>query len=840
MSEQTSLPEATMSLFLSYSRKDRERIDPVVEALRARGVQVLMDSDDILPTEEWRARLMQLMQEADTVLVALSSNSVESEVCSWEVEYSAALHKRMVPLVIEEVDAAQVPPLLARLNFIFATPERSFDQALDLLMEALRNDIGWIREHTRILGLAQRWQDRGCPARLLLRGQEVAEAEAWRDSRPETAPELTPLQSRFIGDSRRLALRHQRAWVMGASVAALVMAGLSGLAWMQAQEANRQRGLAQANEQAAVAARAAAEANAEAALAARSLAEANAALAEAARVEAEAQRNLAAERLITQNLRAGEVVAAARNLLDFQPESPLLPTLLAGLVPGDGLSPLADGEPLRINGVLHVADAGGGLQPLETGFPARYRVPLPEGTALVSDGGAVLRLDAGGRVLDQSPPVTPFEPCFALDRGTGVSLFGGVAFGYSICSLALREIHMPDDGSGIVLETLRACLDEELPVNGPEAEPVLADDFMGLCINPDTLPDVVEGRVAIGSAQLPMTPISSVRFPLAVAGDDLWQGPSDPVAIGLAQADLRRSYAVPGSPRNEALYDFAGGAVPGYVLMDDLSDAAMIAFRTTVDTGGTGGETHHLCTATPSMEGACHLFWAAGGYEGVTRDRHAARVVLFGSGLDGYEFGGGVAGLWLVDAPGATPRSFEGLDAYGPVLDADFAPDGRILALTGGHVLMLDPESGALAAENAPHGGEALRVLSDGRVLVLGRDALHLGRPGEAMTRIPLPAEAIAAAGRDAPLWLAVEPGDRLAVLGFGAEVLPFALDYAAPVMPLGQVPHRRLSAGPSGVGLELRGDGGLRMRVSGAVYETPGYSGGAPDIYLDPGAVLR
>jgi hypothetical protein len=228
-------------VFLSYTRRDRERTQRIAEVLRERHFGVFKDTDDILPTEEWKTRLEQLIAEADTIVFLLSPNSVASEVCAWEVEYATSLNKRIAPIVIDEVDTAKIPPLLARLNFIFCTERDRFEDAVDSLVSALGTDIEWIREHTRLGGLAQRWHQAGRPARLLLRGQDIADAEAWRDGHPPEAPDVTALQAAFIGDSRKGASRRQRQ-IVAASLAAVVVAvGLAGLAYWQREIADSER-----------------------------------------------------------------------------------------------------------------------------------------------------------------------------------------------------------------------------------------------------------------------------------------------------------------------------------------------------------------------------------------------------------------------------------------------------------------------------------------------------------------------------------------------------------------------------------------------------------------------
>jgi len=300
-------------VFLSYSRKDRERAQSIADVLRERHFGVYKDTDDILPTEEWKGRLEQLIAEADTIVFLLSPNSVASEVCAWEVEYASDLNKRIAPIVIDDVEAAEIPPLLARLNFIFATERDRFQDAVDSLVSALNSDIDWIREHTRLAGLARRWRDNARSGRLLLRGQDIADAEQWRDSRPKEAPEVLSLHADFIAASRAASARRQRL-VAAFSLAGLAVAiGLAAFAFVQREAAVENERIALENEQTA--------------LRNERLAEAARGEAEAARDEALAQRNRAQisqsrmlTRLSVEQREAGKPVEAALLALEALPD----------------------------------------------------------------------------------------------------------------------------------------------------------------------------------------------------------------------------------------------------------------------------------------------------------------------------------------------------------------------------------------------------------------------------------------------------------------------------------------------------------------------------------------
>jgi WD40 repeat protein len=321
-------------VFLSYSRKDRERAQSIADVLRDKHFGVFKDTDDILPTEEWKGRLEQLIAEADTIVFLMSPHSVASEVCAWEVEYATELNKRIAPIVIDDVEAGDIPPLLARLNFIFATERDRFQDAVDSLVSALNSDIDWIREHTRLAGLARRWRDNNRSGRLLLRGQDIADAEQWRDARPKEAPAILSLHADFIAASRAAAVRRQRL-VAGFSLAGLAIAlGLAAFALVQREAAVENEQLARAseivareNEQEAIAERTAAEAAQQQAVKERNAAQ----VSQARMLAGNAERALAAGQPLDAALLALEGLPDHRSSEPLRRNRPLVDELLLAL-----------------------------------------------------------------------------------------------------------------------------------------------------------------------------------------------------------------------------------------------------------------------------------------------------------------------------------------------------------------------------------------------------------------------------------------------------------------------------------------------------------------------------
>lgn len=230
------------NIFISYSRLDSARIEQLVNDLEASGkVNVFRDTQDILPTEEWKGRLEQLLEKADAIVFALSPHSAKSEVCAWEVQYAQSLNKRIAPVVISEVEPASIPEELTKYNYIFFTPEHDYQKSLANLHTALTININWIREHTRLVELALRWDRSGRPNSSILRGEALSDAENWIATKPADAPEPTILHRQFIMQSRKAATKRTRFWVAGSVSVAIMSGGLAILSELNRRVAVEQR-----------------------------------------------------------------------------------------------------------------------------------------------------------------------------------------------------------------------------------------------------------------------------------------------------------------------------------------------------------------------------------------------------------------------------------------------------------------------------------------------------------------------------------------------------------------------------------------------------------------------
>src|SRR5215813_12858099 len=114
-----SSDKGKLRVFISYSRDDLNFADQLDAALNACGFECLIDRHGISGGEDWKRRLGKLISDADTVVFVLSPSSARSEICDWEVEETARLNKRILPVICRPLEGASPPPRLRELNYIY-------------------------------------------------------------------------------------------------------------------------------------------------------------------------------------------------------------------------------------------------------------------------------------------------------------------------------------------------------------------------------------------------------------------------------------------------------------------------------------------------------------------------------------------------------------------------------------------------------------------------------------------------------------------------------------------------------------------------------------------------
>jgi len=220
--------------FISYSRKDIAFARLLHEALVENGLETWIDWQDIPPSADWLVEVYEAIEGADAFVFVISETSLSSEICGLEIAHAAKHNKRLIPIVIKDVEAEQVPKELAVLNWIFFEEAgEKFAEAMEDLVTAITADQPWIKAHTRFENKALEWEKKEGDRGLLLRGGDLTEAETWLAGSAGKDPQPTALQTQYILKSREDSTRRQRITLGSVGVGLLLSIGLGILAWTQ-------------------------------------------------------------------------------------------------------------------------------------------------------------------------------------------------------------------------------------------------------------------------------------------------------------------------------------------------------------------------------------------------------------------------------------------------------------------------------------------------------------------------------------------------------------------------------------------------------------------------------
>jgi uncharacterized protein YecT (DUF1311 family) len=208
MSDAALSTSKSLRVFLSYSRVDARFVDELAAGLPLVGnFDVTLDRHSIETGVDWKERLQDLIEEADAVVFVLSPDFLQSGECGWEVEAAAELGKRLVPVLHRPLENHPVPPELGSINYVDAIASGTLIDTLKTLGKTLKTDLGWLKQSTRLLNLAQDWDEADRPDNRLLLAADIESATDWLETTPKGLV-ITDLQRDYVNaSSAAFALR---------------------------------------------------------------------------------------------------------------------------------------------------------------------------------------------------------------------------------------------------------------------------------------------------------------------------------------------------------------------------------------------------------------------------------------------------------------------------------------------------------------------------------------------------------------------------------------------------------------------------------------------------------
>lgn len=238
--------ESKLEVFISYSRRDTAVADALATGLSSRGFEILIDRRSLPFGERWQAELSELIRRCDTVVWLISAASVKSKWVNWELDEVAKRAKRLVPVIIDDTSRGGLPRQLGEINILPSEDVFDLSRDLDLLVEVLNTDYGWLKEGSRLADRAHEWIAGGRNAAFLLLGSSLHAAEHWIERRPVRARPAPQEVLDLLMSSRQGATKRQRTLISVLVIVGLIFVSIAAAAVSQLYRVETARWMANA------------------------------------------------------------------------------------------------------------------------------------------------------------------------------------------------------------------------------------------------------------------------------------------------------------------------------------------------------------------------------------------------------------------------------------------------------------------------------------------------------------------------------------------------------------------------------------------------------------------
>lgn len=112
--------EKHFNLFLSYSHDDAKWVQEFASVLKSSGFTA-WDVNEVAPGENWQEAMQKALRESKTMVLCLSHHNVNSTWTSFELGAAIADHKKIIPILLENLDVSEVPLLLRKFQMLRPT-----------------------------------------------------------------------------------------------------------------------------------------------------------------------------------------------------------------------------------------------------------------------------------------------------------------------------------------------------------------------------------------------------------------------------------------------------------------------------------------------------------------------------------------------------------------------------------------------------------------------------------------------------------------------------------------------------------------------------------------------
>lgn len=122
-------------IFVSYSYGDRQWVDQFLGSLQRSGVDAWASSEKLQPGDHWVMKIQEALRESSTLVVVFSGEGVRSPWTFFEIGAAVADKKRIIPVLIDDLEPTKLPELLAQFQAVRA---KSPSEAAEKVANALK------------------------------------------------------------------------------------------------------------------------------------------------------------------------------------------------------------------------------------------------------------------------------------------------------------------------------------------------------------------------------------------------------------------------------------------------------------------------------------------------------------------------------------------------------------------------------------------------------------------------------------------------------------------------------------------------------------------------------
>ncbi len=190
-------------VYLASTKDDRQMVATLHRALQRYGATTWTYETDFKIGTNYELTAREGIEGSDNFLLVISQHLTIYDDCMKELEYALLLHKRIIPVSIDDMPTHNLPPRLRELQTINLTHLLGNREALaDALFQLLDEEKAYYQQHKVLLVQAIKWQQQHHNQSILLRGYNLENAETWlRINRNRKNQPPTALQIKFIEES---------------------------------------------------------------------------------------------------------------------------------------------------------------------------------------------------------------------------------------------------------------------------------------------------------------------------------------------------------------------------------------------------------------------------------------------------------------------------------------------------------------------------------------------------------------------------------------------------------------------------------------------------------------